>query len=151
MLAQLAPLVDALGLPFASAGIVFLRVSGLMIMLPGFGERMVPMRVKLVGALAITAIVAPLLPIAQVPPAITLALVVSEIAIGLAMGTSLRFLAQALLIAGNDRRAGDLAVAAVRRTVGGAFVGDRHASAHCRARAPDGVRPASGAHRVPVA
>jgi len=100
VLAQLATLVDALGLPFASAAIVFLRVSGLMIMLPGFGERMIPMRVKLVGALAITAIVAPLLPIAQVPAAITFALVVSEIAIGVAMGASLRFLAHALLIAG---------------------------------------------------
>ncbi|UWQ21828.1 flagellar biosynthetic protein FliR [Jannaschia sp. W003] len=96
-LAQVAAAMDA---PFGAAAAVFLRVSGLMLLLPAIGERMVPARVRLVAAAALTAVLAPLLPAAQVPPAITPALALGEVAVGAALGAALRFLAQALLVAG---------------------------------------------------
>jgi flagellar biosynthetic protein FliR len=76
---------------------VFLRVGAMMLLLPGFGDRMIPTRIRLVVgfalAVAATPVVAP-------PASITPALVASEGAIGLAFGAVLRCVAQALLMAG---------------------------------------------------
>lgn len=84
--------------------VVFLRIGAAMAVLPGFGERSVPVRVKLVLALAFTAVVAPavaaeLVPVTQDPGAV-LVLFATETAIGLSLGIVLRLMVLALEIAG---------------------------------------------------
>jgi flagellar biosynthetic protein FliR len=76
---------------------VFLRVGGLMLLLPGLGDRSIPARVRLLAAFALTAAVAPAVPAAG---AVDSALILSEGAVGLALGAALRFAAQALIMAG---------------------------------------------------
>ncbi len=82
---------------------VFLRIGGAMAVLPAFGEMMVPARVKLVVALAFTAIVLPgAMPalngvVTQLPFGIWL---LAEAFIGLALGLSFRFFVMCLQIAG---------------------------------------------------
>ena len=82
---------------------VFLRVAPIIGLLPGFGEASVPMRIKLVLAIAFTLIVTPvmspdLLGHAQAP---TVALILSETLIGLALGIALRLFLMALQMAGS--------------------------------------------------
>jgi flagellar biosynthetic protein FliR len=93
----LLALQDALAPILSNLALIFLRVGGLMLLMPGLGDRMIPARVRLVAAFALTAVVAPMVP-ASGPP--TVGLILSETAIGLAFGAVLRFLAQALLMAG---------------------------------------------------
>ena len=84
-----------------AAATVFLRVGGLMLLMPGLGERTIPARVRLAAALALTAAVAPSvadpLPAAGGPGA---GLILSETAVGLALGAAMRFVAQALAMCG---------------------------------------------------
>ena len=86
------------------AGIVFLRVGAVMMLLPAFGERLVPGRIKLALAISFTAIVAPA--VAQdVAPLATgdlrmLTLLGTETISGLALGLSLRLFVMTLQIAG---------------------------------------------------
>jgi len=84
--------------------IVFLRVGAMMAILPAFGERSVPERVRLALALAFTAIVAP-----AVSPEVTralaegmppLAILGSEILVGLLLGLAIRLFVLALQTAG---------------------------------------------------
>ncbi|TDL74205.1 type III secretion protein [Palleronia sediminis] len=97
-IADLIALVEA-----QSAGVLgtFLRVAALMALLPGFGERSIPVRVRLVLAIALTAVVAPaaanLYPVAPSGPGA--ALYLTETAAGLAMGAGLRILVHVLQIA----------------------------------------------------
>lgn len=86
------------------AGIVFLRVGAVMALLPGFGERMVPPRIRLAVALAFTAIVAPavgadvhVLADGSRNPLMILA---SETMVGLALGLVLRLFVLVLEMAG---------------------------------------------------
>ena len=84
--------------------IVFLRIGAAMAVLPGFGEQSVPVRVKLVLALAFTAIVAPavgaqLAPLAENAGSV-LRCLATESAIGLALGLVLRLMVLALEMAG---------------------------------------------------
>ncbi|MGB3406767.1 MAG: flagellar biosynthetic protein FliR [Jannaschia sp.] len=76
---------------------VFLRVGTMLLLVPGFGDRMVPTRVRLVSGFALAVAVAPAV---DSPPEISVTLIATEAAIGLAFGAVLRFLAQALLMAG---------------------------------------------------
>ncbi len=76
---------------------VFLRIGGLMLMLPGLGDRMIPVRVRLMVAFALTAAVAPSV---DLQPEVTAGLIATEVTIGLALGAVLRFVAQALTMAG---------------------------------------------------
>lgn len=84
--------------------LVFARIGAVFALIPAFGERVVPLRVRLVAALAMTAVVAPaVLPGIAVRPASPLALagfLAVESAIGLALGATLRLMVQALQIAG---------------------------------------------------
>lgn len=84
--------------------IVFLRIGAAMAVLPGFGERSVPVRVKLVLTLAFTAIVAPAVAVPVLPltvnPGRVLACLGTETAIGLALGLVLRLMVLALEMAG---------------------------------------------------
>lgn len=83
--------------------LIFLRIGAVMMMLPAFGEMMVPMRIKLAAAIAFTLVVAPaLVPLLQTSPALDrhiLILGVSEVVTGLALGLSLRLILMALQVA----------------------------------------------------
>ncbi len=81
---------------------VFLRVGACFMVLPGLGERMIPVRVRLGAALAMAVLLTPMLRpgIAVpglVPPA---AAFFSEAVIGLCLGLALRFVVYALQTAG---------------------------------------------------
>ncbi|MBM9596129.1 flagellar biosynthetic protein FliR [Rhodobacteraceae bacterium MCCB 386] len=86
------------------AGIVFLRVGAAMFLLPAFGERLVPARIRLVLALAFTAIVAPAVGPMVAPLATGEAgmvrLIATEAIAGLTIGLMLRLFVMALQIAG---------------------------------------------------
>lgn len=97
LLAQLRPATIA-------GFIVFLRIGAAMALLPGFGEAMVPTRIKLAAAIAFTAVVTPAVSPAIAPltgnPVALLASFASETLIGLAMGLVLRLMVMALEMAG---------------------------------------------------
>jgi len=81
---------------------VFARIGAAFAVLPAFGERVVPARVRLMGALAMTAIVAPAVatpPLPDTPVALGLFLM-SETLAGLALGVAIRLMVMALQIAG---------------------------------------------------
>lgn len=85
--------------------VVFLRVGGMMAVLPAFGDQAVPMRVRLVLAIMFTLIVAPAVGpgIGPVPASsLTVAAVLGkEVLAGLFFGVFLRFFIHALQIAGS--------------------------------------------------
>lgn len=82
--------------------LVFLRVGAAMALLPAFGEQAVPQRVKLVLALAFTAVVAPAVnaDLVVIKPGAATPLLTETIA-GLLIGIGLRFFIHALQIAGS--------------------------------------------------
>ncbi|SDY44590.1 flagellar biosynthetic protein FliR [Jannaschia faecimaris] len=77
--------------------IVVLRVGGLMLLLPGLSDRMIPSRIRLVTTFALSVAVAPSI---AVPLTIGGELIIIETSIGLALGAVLRFLVSALTMAG---------------------------------------------------
>ena len=77
---------------------VFMRVGGIVLLLPGLGDRLIPTRIRLMGAFSLTAVVAPFAPPAPVSP--DAGLVAAELLVGVALGTVLRFIALALSMAG---------------------------------------------------
>lgn len=83
--------------------LVFLRVSALVSILPAFGERSVPVRVKLILAMAFTTIVAPAAPALSLPNGVMdfVGFALPEIAIGLALGIAIRLFVLALQTAGS--------------------------------------------------
>ncbi len=82
--------------------IVFLRVAATVSLLPAFGERSVPMQIKLVITLAFTLIVAPI--VSQDVPSMSVSnvglLTLTETASGLLIGLGLRLFILALQTAG---------------------------------------------------
>ncbi|MFK7939526.1 MAG: flagellar biosynthetic protein FliR [Roseovarius sp.] len=85
--------------------LVLLRVGPVMSLFPGFGERSVPARIKLVLTLAMTVIIAPavqpvLVYLVETPPPIG-RLVLSETLIGLTIGIGIRLFILALQTAGS--------------------------------------------------
>ena len=98
-----AELVALLGAGFWQGAIVFLRVSAVTAMLPGFGEQYVSTRIKLAIALAFTFIVAPALPVFPQPDSLMhyVKFVVTESIIGLALGASIRFFVHVLQTTGS--------------------------------------------------
>lgn len=81
--------------------VVFLRVGAAMSLLPAFGEQAVPQRVKLVLALAFTAVVAPAVAadVGKLEPG-TATPLITEVISGLLIGIGLRLFVHALQIAG---------------------------------------------------
>ena len=75
----------------------FLRIGAMMAFLPGLGDRLIPGRVRLICAFALSIAVTPVL---ERPPEMTPTVIAVETTIGLALGAVLRFVAQALTIAG---------------------------------------------------
>lgn len=92
------------GMPHLAAGfVVFLRIGAAMAVLPAFGERSIPQRIRLGLALAFTAIVAPAVaePVGDAMvhgPSLRLAL--AEIVVGLLLGLILRIFVLVLQMAG---------------------------------------------------
>ena len=80
--------------------LVFLRVGSAMALLPAFGEQSVPQRLRLVLALAFTAVVAPALEGLPDPNSGVLFPCMVEVVVGIALGFSLRMFVFALQIAG---------------------------------------------------
>ncbi len=101
MLAGLVPIAQQ---TLLSGFIVFLRVGAALSLMPGFGERSVPQRVKLALALAFTMVVAPAVTSSVTPLTqggrVIGPFLVSEVIIGLALGMVLRLLVLVLEIAG---------------------------------------------------
>lgn len=98
----LRALQDATGLgseALLPIALVFLRVGAMMALLPAFGEHSVPQRVRLVLAIAFTAITAPAV-WDRLPPRPDLAALLTEAAVGLLLGAGLRLLVMALQMAG---------------------------------------------------
>ena len=101
----IADFVNIWEISLALGFIVFLRIGAAMAVLPAFGERSVPARIRIGLALAFTAVVAP-----AIAPDIAslvakdqalLGTLVSEVIVGLVLGISLRLFVLALQIAGS--------------------------------------------------
>ncbi|CAD0186564.1 flagellar biosynthesis protein FliR [Ruegeria sp. THAF57] len=82
---------------------VFLRVSAMVSLLPAFGERSIPTRVKLGISVAFTLIITPAAPAHFNQPDLFLAVrfILTEILIGVVLGLSLRLFVLALQTAGS--------------------------------------------------
>ncbi|MGQ0564890.1 MAG: flagellar biosynthetic protein FliR [Gemmobacter sp.] len=79
--------------------LVFLRVGAMLALMPAFGEQSVPQRVRLVIALAFTAVVTPAVAPALTPGPVVPA-VAAEVIAGLLIGAGLRLMVIALQVAG---------------------------------------------------
>lgn len=97
MIEGMLRLHDSMMPPLSEVFIVFLRVGGLMLMMPGLGDRMIPARVRLVISFALSIAITPSV---ETPPTLEGSLILVETSIGLALGAVLRFLASALTMAG---------------------------------------------------
>ncbi|MCL7466489.1 flagellar biosynthetic protein FliR [Phaeovulum sp. NW3] len=99
MMLDLSPIL-LLGQGFLETGfVIFLRVGGLMAVLPAFGEQFLSARIKLVLSFAFTLVVAPAVaaPVQAVGGG---AIILGEALIGLALGVGIRFFVLALQVAG---------------------------------------------------
>lgn len=82
------------------ASLVFMRVGSAMSLIPAFGEKSVPQRVRLILAIAFSLIVFPAVSYDQVLLKIEITPLLSEAVIGLLLGISLRLFILALQTAG---------------------------------------------------
>lgn len=82
-----------------TAALVFLRVGAALFLMPAFGDQAVPQRIRLILALAFTAVVAPAVSdsMAEVPGTLRPAAV--EVLVGLAIGIGMRLFIFALQVA----------------------------------------------------
>ncbi len=84
--------------------LVFARVAGVTALLPGFGEQVIPARVRLGAAIAFAMVVWPMLVPALVttnPARPLLLMLIIEVSIGLMLGLAIRFMVLALQLAGS--------------------------------------------------
>lgn len=99
----LAAILDQAGvLVYAAAG-VFTRVGAALFLMPGIGERVVPMRLRLIVALALALLLLPLVaPEISAPPPLSglVRMIAAEAVAGLIIGLAFRFLVFTLQIAG---------------------------------------------------
>ncbi|MEZ5684475.1 MAG: flagellar biosynthetic protein FliR [Paracoccaceae bacterium] len=103
MMEDLAQLTQLSVLQLQTGFVVFLRVGGVMAIAPGFGERTLPARVRLVLTLAFTLVVFPMvapLMAERMADAGLIGWVMLESLIGLAIGAMLRFFIVSLQLAG---------------------------------------------------
>ncbi|PHP26556.1 flagellar biosynthetic protein FliR [Limimaricola cinnabarinus] len=88
------------------AGLVFARLGAALMFLPGFGEQTIPARHRLLFGLALSAALAPLVPVApaqglaESAPVVLLSMFAVEVTIGIWIGTTARILFSALQFAG---------------------------------------------------
>lgn len=103
MFAGLGALLDLTDAALVGVVLVFARVGGVMALLPGFGEQMIPARVRLGLTLAFTLVVWPMLTpelLRADPGRPFLAMLIIEATIGLMLGLAVRLMVMALQIAG---------------------------------------------------
>ena len=96
MSAALADLLQLSQTLLVGGFVVFLRIGGMMALLPAFGEHSIPARVRLALSLAFTVVVLPTVAV----PAPTPLICAAEVMIGLLIGAVLRLFVIALQIAG---------------------------------------------------
>lgn len=103
MIEGLARLLDLTEAGLAGFLLVFARISGVMMLLPGFGERVIPARVRLGATVAFALVVWPMLaPALTLPPPRPFAgMIAVEVSIGLLLGVAIRLLVMALQFAGS--------------------------------------------------
>lgn len=94
-------LLDSVQSALLVGAAVFLRVGAAVALLPAFGDRMVPARVRLMLALGFTALVAPAAAPSFEKEVSALSLLLSETVIGLAFGMALRLMVFGLQVAGS--------------------------------------------------
>ncbi len=98
----LVELLDFSEPAFTGAVLVLMRVGAVTSLLPGFGEQSIPMKIRLLVALAFTAIVWPVVsPTLAIPMSDLPLTMVKEAMIGLMIGISIRILVMALQLAGS--------------------------------------------------
>lgn len=98
----LAEILDFSEPALTSAFLVLMRVGSVTALLPGFGEQSIPMRVRLLVALAFTAIVWPIVsPIFDVSVQEMPRVMLTEAVVGVMIGVSIRLLVMALQLAGS--------------------------------------------------
>lgn len=103
MFGGLGAILDLTDAALLGALLVFTRVGGVMALLPGFGEQMIPARVRLGVTVAFTLIVWPMLApdLMRTDPARPfLAMLIIEATIGLMLGLAIRLMVIALQLAG---------------------------------------------------
>ena len=103
MTLDLGALAEASGVLALAPVLAFLRISSAFFFLPAFGETMIPLRVRLALAIAMTALVAPSIAVPSPVPGGTgelLALGAGEIVIGLLIGLAIRLVYISLQVAG---------------------------------------------------
>src|SRR3954464_709357 len=99
--------VDISLLPALAAAfmLVFARIGAMVMLLPGFGETNIPVRIKLAIALSLTLIILPLHPdayqIDMQSMAPLMVMLVHEIVIGVVLGATARVTLSALQVAGS--------------------------------------------------
>lgn len=99
--------IDISLLPALAAAfiLVFARIGAMVMLLPGFGEANIPVRVRLAIALALTLIILPLhrnaYTVSMTSMAPLLVLMVHEIIIGVVLGATARVTLSALAVAGS--------------------------------------------------
>lgn len=99
--------IDISLLPALAAAfmLVFARIGAMVMLLPGFGEANIPVRVRLAIALALTLIILPLhrnaYTVSMTSMAPLLVLMVHEIIIGVVLGAAARVTLSALAVAGS--------------------------------------------------
>lgn len=83
--------------------VVFLRVSALVSLLPAFGERSIPTRVKLGISVAFSLVIFPAVPPVEIEPGFqtSVQLIGTEVLVGLMLGIGLRLFVLALQTAGS--------------------------------------------------
>ncbi|HPD91407.1 MAG: flagellar biosynthetic protein FliR [Rhodobacter sp.] len=104
LIAALSALLEQAQAWLAGGGLVFARVGPVFALAPVLGERAIPVRIRLVAALAMTAVVAPAVvgavPVPQPAPIPVALFLMQETLVGLMLGLALRFLIMALQMAG---------------------------------------------------
>lgn len=103
MITGLGALLDLTDAALVAAVLVFARVGGVMALLPGFGEQVIPARIRLALTVAFTLVVWPMLApeVVRVGPARPfLAMLLIEATIGLMLGLAIRLMVMALQLAG---------------------------------------------------
>ncbi|WP_170761315.1 flagellar biosynthetic protein FliR [Ruegeria lacuscaerulensis] len=103
MIALPPELLPQLGEGLLQLFAVFLRVSAMVSLLPAFGDRSIPTRVKLGIAVAFTLIVSPAVQVPLAEPGLPLMtrVILTEVLIGVALGMALRLFVLALQTAGS--------------------------------------------------
>lgn len=130
MTAALTELLGLAQVQLAAAFLVFLRIGAVMALVPGFGERTIPVRLRLALTLAFTIIVlpavTPMLPPEMIAHPLRPDFILREALAGLALGLVLRIMVNVLQIAGTI--AGQST--SLSQILGGAGVDPQPAMAH---------------------